>query len=220
MSKFSDFRICALFIIFLLSLNVGCGTKRSSDIGYVMPPKWVRGYSTDEIFSAVGLTSVNEQQPLAEIISRAEGNAIENLRADILIKFENCFIATCIDLFNSNRAEIVKKLNIIADNAFSNNVLRYISRRDEFWISPDSNVAYLMVSGDSGKIVRTFIDALNKDKNVFINRESNPETASIINGVKNDILNGNCFYKKNDIDKIFIENTNNKTTNVVETKSV
>lgn len=208
MCKIGNFWLSS-FTFFALGLNVGCGTKKNNEIRYVMPPKWVLGYNTNEDFSAIGVIPVNSNLPLTEIITRAESNAVENLQADVLMKFENCFIDASTDLSLSNRNEAVKKLNTITDDAFKNNVLKDISRRDEFWVSPDNNVAYLMVSGDSKNIVKTFINELNGN---IVKYKNNPEMMSFISKVKSNVLNGTCFRKANNEGKTSIHGRNIKNS--------
>ena len=192
----NNFRLLSFFIIFVLGFSFGCGTKKKTEVRYVMPPKWVLGYAVNENFSAIGVISIDKKLPLTEIISRAEDNAIENLRSDILVKFENCFISSSTVVFEDDRNGVVKNMNTMANNVFSNSVLKTFSRRDDLWISPDNNAAYLMVSGDREGIVNTFINEL--DSNIVNN---NPGTTNFITRLKSDILDGSCFNKKNDENK-------------------
>ena len=196
--KFSN--ICAILSLLVLSSCGGNKTKgHSKDFHQIEPPAWVQNAMGNSCFSAIGVS--NRNGGISKTQKYAKNNAVDSLRTNIIVKFENLFLEDAQNIPDSDKIRLSMESNDILKSKLTNDNLMNISQIYDIWKSPNSNVLYVKVVADESQVAYLVIDALETFKSKYKN---NNTIVKLVNRMKNDVLNGN--FKNSKI--------NSKTNNI------
>ena len=202
--KFSN--ICIILSLFVLSSCGGNKTKRhSKDISYIKPPEWVQNAMGNSCFSAVGVS--NREGGISKAQKYAKNNAVDNLKTNIIVKFENLFLEEARNIPDNDKIRLLVESNDILKSQLTNDNLMNISQVYDTWKSPNSNVLYVKVVADEKQVAYLIINALDTFKSKYKN---NNTIVNLVNRIKNDALTGNFKNSKMNGEANNInQNTNN-----------
>lgn len=198
MKSFYKFNLL-FFVVSLFFLNACSSKQEFNDIKVVKPPKWVTENKSDG-FSAIGiskgqLTEKDEDGEvetstlsLSESKTRAEQNAISNLRLNLLVKLESFFTDEASVLYGNKRNAIISLLNDTAKKLFTEDYLINISRQEEMWRSPDSDMLYVQMVAEKQLIASKLVEKLEKLQKKY---SYDNELFNLILKIKNDVLYNN-----------------------------